>query len=94
MLLSPRTALISLAMALSQHGDLPDTAANTHGHFQTLLRRPHQLEEATYTGGVPAQEVVEWVYDEAIWDCVARVWMGKDVLRQLSWIMSSGHLSC
>ena len=56
----PCAALISLAMALSQHGSLPDPAANTHTYFLALLRRPHTLEEATYTGGLLVGEVVEW----------------------------------
>ena len=53
-------AAMCLAMALSQHGSLPDLAAATHVHFQALPCRPHRLEEATYTGGVPVGEVVEW----------------------------------
>ena len=59
-LLFPYAALISLAMALSQHGRLPDLAADTHAHFLALPRRPHTLEEATYTGGLLVGEVVEW----------------------------------
>ena len=59
-LLSPCAAVISLAMALSQHGSLPDPTADTHTHFQALPRRPHALEEATYTGGLLVREVVEW----------------------------------
>ena len=58
--LSPCATLISLAMALSQHGSLPDPAADTHAHFLGLPRRPHTLEEATYTGGLLVGEVVEW----------------------------------
>ena len=56
----PRAALISLAMALSQHGSLPDPAADTHAHFLALPRRPHTMEEATYTGGLLVGEVMEW----------------------------------
>ena len=59
MLLFPCAALISLAMALLQHGSLPDQAADTHAHFLALTRRPHMLEEATYTGGLLVGEVVE-----------------------------------
>ena len=60
MLSSPCAALISLAMALSQHGSLPDPAADTHAHYQALPRRPQTLKEATYTGGLLLGEVVEW----------------------------------
>ena len=60
MLFFPCAALISLAMALSQHGSLPDRDAYTHAHFLALPRRPHTLEEATYTGGMLVGEVVEW----------------------------------
>ena len=60
MLLCPCAALISLAMALSQHGSLPSPAADTHAHFQAISLRPHQLEEPTYTGGLLVEEVVEW----------------------------------
>ena len=59
MLLFRSAALISRAMALSQHGSLPDPASDTHAHFSALPRRPHTLEEATYTGGVPVGEVEE-----------------------------------
>ena len=45
-------------MALSQHARLPDPAADTHAHFVALPRRPHRLEEATYTGGLPVGDVV------------------------------------
>ena len=55
--LSPCAPLISLAMALSQHGSLPDPAADTHAHFFGLPCRPHTLEEA---GGLLVGEVVEW----------------------------------
>ena len=60
MLLFPCAALISLAMALSQHGSLPDPAADTHAHIVALPCHPHTLEEATYTGGLLVGEVVEW----------------------------------
>ena len=60
MLLFPYAALISLAMALSKHGNLPDLAADTHTHFLSLPRSPHTLEEATYIGGLLVGEVVEW----------------------------------
>ena len=60
MLSSPCVALISLAMALLQHGSLPDPAADTHAHFLALPRRPHTLEEAMYTWGLFVGEVVEW----------------------------------
>ena len=60
MLSSPCAAMISLAMALSQHGSLPDPAADTHAHFVALPHRPHTLEEAIYTGGLLVGEVVEW----------------------------------
>ena len=60
MLSSPCASLISLAMALSQHGSLPDPAADTHAHFLALPRRPHTLEEATHTGGLLVGEVVDW----------------------------------
>ena len=57
MLLSPCVALISLAMALSQHGSLPDPSADTHAHFLALPRRLRTVEEATYTGGLLVREV-------------------------------------
>ena len=47
-------------MAVSQHDSMPDPAADTHAHFVGLPRRPHTLEEATYTGGLLVGEVVEW----------------------------------
>ena len=50
MLLFPFAALISLAMSLLQHGSLPGAATDTHTHFLAFPRRPHTLEEATYTG--------------------------------------------
>ena len=58
--LSPCTTLISFAMALLQHGSLRNLAADSHAHFLGLPRRPHTLEEATYTGGLLVGEVVEW----------------------------------
>ena len=61
--LSSCAALISLAMAPSQHGSLPDPAANTHAHFLGLPRRAHTLGEAAYTGGLLVGEVVEWAKD-------------------------------
>ena len=57
MLSSPCSALIYLAMALSQHGSLPDPTANTEAHFIALPRRLHTLEEATNTGGLLVREV-------------------------------------
>ena len=58
MLSSSSVALISLAMVLSRHGSLPDSATDTHAHFP---RRTHTLEEATYTGGgLLVGAVVEW----------------------------------
>ena len=59
MLSSFCAALISLAMALSQHSSLPNPGANTHTHFLALPRRPHTLEEATYTRGLLVGVVVE-----------------------------------
>ena len=47
-------------MALWQHGSPPDPAADTHAHLLALPRRPHTLEEATYTGGLVVGEVMEW----------------------------------
>ena len=56
----PRAALISLAMALSQHGSLPNPAADTYAHFLGLPRCPHTLQEASYTGGLLMGDMVEW----------------------------------
>ena len=60
MVLSPCATLISLAMALSQHGSLPDPIADTHSHFLALPRPLPTLEEATYTGSLFVWEVVNW----------------------------------
>ena len=60
MLSSPCAALISLAMALSQHGGLPNPTTDMHSHFLALPRRLHTLEETTYTGGLLVWEVVDW----------------------------------
>ena len=60
MLLFPCARLVSLAMALSQHGSVPDPGADTHTQFLALPRRLHTPEEATYMGGLLVGEVVEW----------------------------------
>ena len=46
-------------MALLQHGSLPDPSAATHTQLLALPRRPHTLEEATYTGDLLVGEVVD-----------------------------------
>ena len=49
---SPWVGLISLAMAVSRNGSLPDPAADIWAHFVALPRRPHTVEDTTYMGGL------------------------------------------
>ena len=39
---------------------LPDLSAGTLAHYQGIPPHPGTLEEATYTGGLPVEEVVGW----------------------------------
>ena len=63
MLLFFSLALISYPMsqmASSQVVSLPNPYAETVVPYQALPLRPHTLDEATYTGGLFAGEVVDW----------------------------------
>ena len=79
MLLFPCSTLISIAMAVSQYASLPDPAADTHAHVVALPRRPHMLDEATYTGGLLVGEVVEWA--KGLDPCPTLIQIDKDQAR-------------
>ena len=76
-------------MALSQHGCLPDPAADTHAHFMALPRRVHTLEEATCTGGLPVREVVQWAKGLDLSPTLIHIHMREhkheSALRKLGW---------
>ena len=59
-LTSPCLPPLSFALALCQVGSLPDPSADTHTHYHGLLLRPHTLNAASHTGGLPLGEVVQW----------------------------------